>query len=79
MYAIRSYYARLNLKRNDEIGMMAQTMDSFADSLQIEVVENLARMAEGDLTFRVEARDGHDMLRSSLRKVGDDLSRNNFV
>ena len=66
---------RLNLNRNDEIGMMAQTMDSFADSLQQEVVNNLTRMAEGDLTFKVEARDAQDMLRSSLRKVGDDLSR----
>ncbi|MEZ4483264.1 MAG: methyl-accepting chemotaxis protein [Syntrophotaleaceae bacterium] len=68
---------RLNLTRQDEIGQMAQTMDRFADSLQNEVVDSLQKLAAGDLTFQVAPRDGQDMIRGSLKKLGDDL--NNLI
>jgi len=64
---------RLEQKSRDEIGMMANTMDRFADSLQNEVVSALQKLAAGDLTFKVIPRDEHDMLRGTLKKVGDDL------
>ena len=65
---------RLRLERKDEIGQMARAMDAFADSLQHEVVENLQRLAEGDLTFSVVPRDARDLIRGGLCKLGDDLN-----
>jgi len=66
---------RLNVQAQDEIGDMARSMDAFADSLQAEIVDNLERLASGDLTFSVEPRDTHDVLRNALKKVVDDLQQ----
>ncbi|MBN1956629.1 MAG: bacteriohemerythrin [Desulfuromonadales bacterium] len=66
---------RLNMARRDEIGQMAETMDRFADSLQDEVVDALQRLANGDLTFDIHPRDGRDVLRGSLQKLGVDLNQ----
>jgi methyl-accepting chemotaxis protein len=65
---------RLNLKRRDEIGSLAQTMDRFADSLQLEIVEPLGKLAQGDLRIEVSPRSEEDVLRNALKKLGDDLS-----
>jgi methyl-accepting chemotaxis protein len=67
--------SRLNLNRRDEIGEMAATMDSFADSLQHEVIESLQRLAAGDLTFEITPRDSDDQLRNSLKKLNEDLNQ----
>jgi methyl-accepting chemotaxis protein len=67
--------SRLNLNRRDEIGEMAATMDSFADSLQHEVIESLQRLAAGDLTFEITPRDSDDQLRNSLQKLNEDLNQ----
>ena len=66
---------RLDMKRKDEIGQMAETMDRFADSLQDEVVAALQRLANGDLTFDIQPRDERDLLRGSLQKLGVDLNQ----
>ena len=65
---------RLNLTSKDEIGVMARAMDSFADSLQNEVVVVLERLAAGDLTFTIRPRDDQDKLRKTLKKLGIDLN-----
>jgi methyl-accepting chemotaxis protein len=65
---------RLNLDRGDEIGTLAATMDSFADSLEREVVEPLNQLAHGDLTFNVTPYDSNDRLRMALQKLGTDLN-----
>ncbi|MDY0212821.1 MAG: methyl-accepting chemotaxis protein [Desulfuromonadaceae bacterium] len=65
---------RLNLGRSDEIGTLAATMDSFADSLEHEVVEPLNKLAQGDLTFSVKPYDQKDQLRTALQKLGEDLN-----
>jgi methyl-accepting chemotaxis protein len=66
---------RLNMARKDEIGQMAQTMDSFADSLQNEVISSLQKLANGDLTFDITPRDQQDQIRGSLQKLGNDLNQ----
>lgn len=66
---------RLDMKRKDEIGQMAETMDRFADSLQNEIVASLQRLANGDLTFDIHPRDERDLLRGSLQKLGVDLNQ----
>jgi methyl-accepting chemotaxis protein len=63
------------MKRTDEIGQMALSMDRFADSLQHEVVESLQKLAGGDLTFDITPRDSQDVVRGSLKKLGDDLNQ----
>ena len=40
--------ARLNIRRQDEIGVMARTMDEFAGDLQTNVVGNLKKIALGE-------------------------------
>ncbi len=64
---------RLRLERKDEIGRMADSMDRFADSLEQEVVGSLQKLAAGDLTFAVVPRDGQDVVRGALQKLGTDL------
>lgn len=64
---------RLNLSRTDEIGQMANAMDTFADSLQNEVLSNLKKLATGDLTFEISPRDQHDEIRNSIKTLGNDL------
>ncbi|SDM57179.1 Methyl-accepting chemotaxis protein [Geoalkalibacter ferrihydriticus] len=64
---------RLNMKRQDEIGDTARAMDALADSLRNEVVDTLARLAEGDLTRSVQPRDQDDIVRGALQKLSEDL------
>ena len=58
---------RLEMKRKDEIGQLAETMDLFADSLQHEVVYSLQKLAGGDLTFEIAPtrRARHDPRQSA--------------
>jgi methyl-accepting chemotaxis protein len=65
---------RLNLKRNDEIGIMARTMDAFADDLEHKVVANLQKLANGDLTFQISPYDNQDKIRGALNKLNLDLN-----
>ncbi len=65
---------RLNMKQQDEIGSMARAMDALAESLQVEVVGSLEKMARGDLDFSAVPHDSRDVLRSALNKVGDGLN-----
>ena len=65
---------RLKMDRRDEIGEMARTMDEFAESLQKEVVYAADKLAQGDLRFEMTPRDSQDQLRTSLKKLGEDLS-----
>ncbi|MDX9709096.1 MAG: methyl-accepting chemotaxis protein [Trichloromonas sp.] len=66
--------SRLRLDRRDEIGQLAATMDSFADDLEKEMVENLKRLAAGDLTVEVRPRDNQDAIRGSLNRLAHDLN-----
>lgn len=66
---------RLALKRNDEIGRLGQAMDGFADSLQAEVIEPLQKLAQGDLTFAIQAHDSQDVLRGAIEQLGCDLNQ----
>ncbi|MBN2427977.1 MAG: methyl-accepting chemotaxis protein, partial [Deltaproteobacteria bacterium] len=66
---------RLNMQRNDEIGVMAKTMDAFADDLEHKVVGNLEKLAQGDLDFNIEPHDDQDKVRGALKKLNQDLNR----
>ena len=64
---------RLALNRKDELGQMADQLDQFADLLERDMVGNLQRLAEGDLTFRVQPRDGSDTIRTCLQGLQANL------
>ncbi|OPY38652.1 MAG: Sensory rhodopsin II transducer [Methanoregula sp. PtaU1.Bin051] len=67
--------ARLNIrKRQDEIGIMATTMDEFADDLQINVVGDIKKIANGEYIERFsEPVDDRDEIRPALRMMVDSL------
>jgi methyl-accepting chemotaxis protein len=66
---------RLKLRRQDEIGLMAQSMDMFADDLQNTVIGTMQQIAAGDLTAEVEAQDERDEIRPALRTTIEALRR----
>ncbi len=66
---------RLDLTRHDEIGILAKTMNDFADNLQAEMVDNLQRLADGNLDFEVIPRSKDDQIRGALNKLGSDLRK----
>ena len=57
---------RLNLNRDDEIGILGKEMDSFSDNLQNTVVAALKRVASGDLSVVVTPKDEHDEISLAL-------------
>jgi methyl-accepting chemotaxis protein len=66
--------SRLKLNRGDEVGILARTMDSFAESLENEIVHPLKRLADGDLAFEVHPRGEDDAIRHALANVRQDLN-----
>ena len=60
---------RLQMKRQDEIGQMAQAMDSFADNLEHEVLEAFDRLAQGDFTFEAQG-----LIKEPLAKANHSLN-----
>jgi len=60
---------RLKMKRKDEIGIMAQSMDSFADNLQHTVVDTMKKVSEGDLSARISLSDERDEISKALKQT----------
>jgi len=65
---------RLKLSRNDEIGKMADSIDTFSDTLEHEVLGALNKLADGDLRFKVTPKDDHDALGNALLKMSRNLT-----
>jgi methyl-accepting chemotaxis protein len=66
--------ARLNIRRKDEIGVMAATMDEFADDLQTNVVGNIKKIANGEYVQEFSAPvDDRDEIRPALKMMVDSL------
>jgi methyl-accepting chemotaxis protein len=55
---------RLKLDRKDEIGVMAKSMDAFADNLKYEVLAAFQKLADGDFTFEAQG-----LIRDPLSKA----------
>ena len=60
---------RLHIKRKDEIGQMAQSMDFFADDLQTNVIGVMNRISDGDVSIEIEIKDDQDELSPALKKT----------
>ncbi|MDR3011628.1 MAG: methyl-accepting chemotaxis protein [Chitinispirillales bacterium] len=51
---------RLRMTREDEIGIMAKTMDTFANELQNVVVKTMKQISNGDLSANITPHDNQD-------------------
>jgi methyl-accepting chemotaxis protein len=60
---------RLKLNRNDEIGVMAATMDKFAEDLQVMLIGTLNKISDGELTMEIPNVDDRDELGAALRRI----------
>ncbi|MDR2693572.1 MAG: HAMP domain-containing protein, partial [Chitinispirillales bacterium] len=65
---------RLNLERRDEIGVMAKTLDKFADDLQNVVIGTMKRISVGDLSATIESKDSDDEISATLRQTVESLN-----
>ncbi len=62
--------SRLKMDQGDEIGLMANELDAFADNLKEEILEAFNRLAKGDFTFQAKG-----MIRQPLQQANDSLNR----
>lgn len=65
---------RLHLKREDEIGKMADSIDTLSDNLENEVLDSLNKLADGDLSFEVTPKDENDAVGNALVKMSLNLN-----
>jgi methyl-accepting chemotaxis protein len=64
---------RLKLGRRDEVGILADAMDGFADDLQVNVVGTMRKIAAGDLSTDVAAKDAQDEIGPALKATTESL------
>src|SRR6056297_2602630 len=64
---------RLNINTKDEVGQMAQEMDSFMDNLQGNVIANLDKLSNGDLDTDIKIIDEKDEIGPALKKTRDSI------
>jgi methyl-accepting chemotaxis protein len=60
---------RLKMDRKDEIGIVGRTLDEFADELQKVVVGTMQKIAIGDVSAVVTAKDQQDEITPALKKT----------
>ncbi len=66
---------RLNIDSKDEVGQMAQAMDSFADALQTNVVSILNRIADGDIKMDIEIGDEKDEITPAMKNTVESIQK----
>ncbi|AWW28271.1 methyl-accepting chemotaxis protein [Acetobacterium sp. KB-1] len=60
---------RLKMNRNDEIGEMADAMDTFSESIQTVIVGTLNNVSAGDVSADIMLRDDQDELAPALKRI----------
>jgi methyl-accepting chemotaxis protein len=58
---------RLNIRAKDEVGVLAQNMDRFADELQNVVIGTMKKISDGDLSSQIVAKDSRDEISPALQ------------
>ncbi|MDR2591201.1 MAG: methyl-accepting chemotaxis protein [Chitinispirillales bacterium] len=66
---------RLNIDRNDEIGIMAKTLDKFANYLQTVVVSTMKKISKGDVGMEVVPICAEDEVGNALKQTVESLRR----
>jgi methyl-accepting chemotaxis protein len=59
--------SRLEMKRKDEIGILAQAMDRFTEKLQKVVVGTLIKISKGDVSIELPPMDSKDEIGPALK------------
>ncbi len=76
---------RLQMGRTDEIGQMADAVDTFADRLELEILTAFEKLAEGDFTFETQGvikeplrrtNQSLNVIVANINGVGEHLSKN---
>ena len=65
---------RLNFSRKDEIGLIANTLDHFAESLKKNIVNSMRRISEGDFSIKITPQDDKDEITPMLNKIANILN-----
>jgi len=66
---------RLNMgKRMDEVGLLANSMDEFADHLQKNVVFNMQQISEGNINITSTIIDDRDEIGPALKKMVETIT-----
>ncbi|MGV8109271.1 methyl-accepting chemotaxis protein [Methanospirillum sp.] len=65
---------RLSMHRKDEIGILAGTMDTFANNLQHEVIGIMKKIAAGEKVASVPIMDDRDEIGPALKETVDTLN-----
>ncbi|MGD0854207.1 MAG: methyl-accepting chemotaxis protein [Dehalococcoidia bacterium] len=65
--------ARLRYKRKDDIGILADTMDTFADNLQNIVIGTMQKISGGDISTNIVGMDDKDEIAPALISMTDTL------
>ena len=68
---------RLNIDTADEIGVMARTMDVFAEKLQVKVIGVMTQISEGKVDAVIEIKDAQDEISPALKKTLDTVKNLN--
>ncbi len=61
--------SRLHMETKDEIGLLATTLDGFADDLQHTVVGTMVKLSDGDVSAVITAKDNQDEISPALQKM----------
>jgi methyl-accepting chemotaxis protein len=59
--------SRVKMTRKDELGVLAQTMDKFAEKLQMAVVGTMIKVSAGDVNIELPPMDSRDEIGPALR------------
>lgn len=65
---------RLSMNRKDEIGHLAEIMDTFADNLQNVVIGTMKKIAGGEKVTGVLIIDDHDEVGPALKETADTIN-----
>jgi methyl-accepting chemotaxis protein len=64
---------RIEIRSEDEVGILAKAMNQFADNLQNVVVASLRKIAQGDISVEVAPKDSKDEITPALKSIIDSL------
>ncbi len=65
--------SRLQLNRKDELGILANTVDAFADNIQTGFIHHLNQIANGDLSVDLPPTDEEDEVTPAFRQTVETL------
>ncbi len=66
---------RMDLKRKDELGKMGNAIDAFSDFMQNLLLQDLRRIANGDVSMEIHLFDDQDEIGPSMKQMVESVRR----